>query len=60
MTVRNFENNDVQRIEDVKSIMVTPNGEQFIDHIVYFKNGAIVAYGDSNREGFVWIIKASN
>lgn len=60
MTVRNFENNDVQSIENVQCNMTTPSGEQFIDHIVYFKNGAVVAYGDSNRDGFVWIIEARN
>lgn len=58
MTSRNFRQEEVQGIEKVGRIMPTPQGERFIDHIIQFKNGAVVAYGDADRNGFIWVIEA--
>lgn len=58
MTVRKFKASEVNRIEKVGHNMKTPRGERFIDHMVYFKNGAVVAYDNANRDGFVWVVEA--
>ena len=58
MTVRNLGKKDVARIEKIGRNMITPSREHFIDHLVYFKNGAVVAYDSGKREGFVWVVKA--
>ena len=58
MTVRKFRQEEVQGIKKVGHVMPTPQGERFIDHIIQFKNGAVVAYGDASRDGFVWVIEA--
>ena len=59
MTVRNFEATDVRNITVVKENMETPRGVEFIDHVIEFIDGSVVAYGDPNREGFVWVMEAA-
>lgn len=59
MTVRNFKDTDVRKITVIQKSMETPRGSRYIDHIIYFRDGAVVAYGDKERNGFVWVMEAA-
>ena len=58
--IRNVKMNNVKEMLEVKDNMLTPRGVMYIDHMVRFKNGALVAYGDAEREGFLWVVEGAN
>ena len=60
MTARNFKDTEVRKITVIQKSMETPRGSQYIEHIIHFINGAVVAYGDKEHNGFVWVMKAIN
>ena len=58
MTVRNFKNTEVRKVTVVQKSMETPRGSQYIDHIIHFTNGTVVAYEDKEHNGFLWVMEA--
>ena len=58
MTVRNFKNTEVKKVTVVQKSMKTPRGSQYIEHIIYFTNGAVVAYEDTEHNGFIRVMEA--
>ena len=60
MTVRNFKDTEVRKITVVQKSMKTPRGSQYIEHIIHFTNGAVVAYEDKEHNGFIWVMEACN
>lgn len=59
MTVRKFKDTDIKNIAVIQKSMDTPRGLRYIDHIIHFTNGAVVAYGDKEHNGFVWVMEAA-
>lgn len=59
MTVRHFKENEVVSVTKVMKKVDTPRGMIYIDHMIQFTNGAVVAYGDAQRQGFVWVVEAA-
>lgn len=58
ITNRNFELKHIQTIELIGREIETPVGARYIERIIHFKNGAVVAYGDANpKVGFVWVME---
>ena len=58
MTVRNFKDTEVRKVTVVQKSMETPRGSQYIDHIIHFTNGTVVAYEDKKHNGFLWVMEA--
>ena len=58
--IRNVNLNDIKEVIEVKEEMQTPRGIMYIDHMIRFHNDALVAYGDADREGVVWIVDGAN
>lgn len=58
--IRNVKMKNVKEVIEVRSEMETPRGAMYIDHMIRFRNGALVAYGDSKREGFLWVVEGAN
>ena len=58
MTVRNFKDTEVRKVVVVQKSMETPRGSQYIDHILHFTNGTVVAYEDKEHNGFLWVMEA--
>lgn len=58
--IRNVKMKNVKEVIEVRSEMETPRGTMYIDHMIRFRNGALVAYGDAKREGFLWVIEGAN
>ena len=54
MTVRNYTKKDLVKVEQTTLVY---DGHQ-LDHINYFKNGAVVGYADKQEEGFLVVLKA--
>lgn len=61
MTVRNYKSDELKERVDVKEPMTFREGYEnlYIDHINYFTNGAVVAYGDADEKAFVYVMEAS-
>lgn len=61
MTVRNYKSDELKERVDVKEPMTFRDGYEnlYIDHINYFTNGAVVAYGDADEKAFVYVMEAS-
>ena len=61
MTVRNYKSDELKERVDVKESMTFRDGYEnlYIDHINYFTNGAVVAYGDADEKAFVYVMEAS-
>lgn len=61
MTVRNYKSDELKERVDVKESMTFREGYEnlYIDHINYFTNGAVVAYGDEDEKAFVYVMEAS-
>lgn len=58
--VRNVNSKDIKEVIEVKGEMQTPRGIMYIDHMIRFNNGALVAYEDAEREKFLWIVEGAN
>ena len=54
MTVRNYAKRDLVKVEQTTLVY---DGHR-LDHINYFKNGAIVGYSDEKEEGYIVVLKA--
>ena len=61
MTVRNYKSDELKERVDVKEPMTFREGYEnlYIDHVNYFTNGAVVAYGDADEKAFVYVMEAS-
>ena len=61
MTVRNYKSDELKERVDVKEPMTFRDGYEnlYIDHINYFTNGAVVAYGDADEKAFVYVMETS-
>ena len=60
MTVRNFKQTDIHYVERIGREMQTPRGNRYIDHIIHFNSGAVVAYEDKQHLGFLWVMEAAS
>lgn len=58
--IRNVKLKDIKEIIEVKGEMQTPRGVMYIDHMIRFCNGALVAYEDAEREKFLWVVEGAN
>jgi hypothetical protein len=54
MTVRNYTKEDLVKVEQTT---LMHDGHQ-LDHINYFKNGAVVGYSDKQEKEFLVVLKA--
>ena len=54
MTVRNYTKRDLVKVEQTTLVY---DGHQ-LDHINYFKNGAVVGYSDKQEKEFLVVLKA--
>lgn len=54
MTVRNYTKRDLVKVEQTTLMY---DGHQ-LDHINYFKNGAVVGYSDKQEKEFLVVLKA--
>ena len=57
--IRNVKLKNIKEVIEVNGNMQTPRGVMYIDHMIRFRNGALVAYGDAEREGFLWVVEAA-
>lgn len=55
MTVRNYRSTDVIKREPTNMVY---DGHR-LDHINYFKNGAVVGYSDADEKQFLVVLKAA-
>jgi hypothetical protein len=60
VVVRNVKLKDIKEVIEVKGNMQTPRGIMYIDHMIRFHNGALVAYEDAKREKFLWVVEGAN
>ena len=61
MTIRKYKSDELKERVDVKESMTFREGYEnlYIDHINYFTNGGVVAYGDADEKAFVYVMEAS-